>query len=175
MRCDPVELDRQEVWAPFRYGGPVRDAVVRLKGSGGVGAERFLREAVTVWSRHAQTDAIEAVISVPPHARRLRERLGHLPDAFARELACHLPRARVVLALRRTDDEPVRDHRTARYPVFEADEPGRGRTALVVDDVVTTGTTWVTAAQAAEDAGWRVAAGLCLADARANRGDGEAT
>lgn len=147
------------------YGGPVAAAVLRIKRG---------RRLPDLWPLAADLAALAArlrgdedaptLVAVAPHLGRLRDRGLHLPDLLTEAIAGKTAWPRR-FALRREDDGEVRRTDRAALPRFTA-APGRGRPALVVDDVVTTGQTVQAAAIALQSAGWRVLGAVCLADAR---------
>lgn len=91
------------------------------------------------------------LVAVPSHEARRRARTVHLASHLARALAAQRPRHRAVEALRRRRNDPARSSlRRAERDVgmadaFEVRPPWthvlRGRTVVVVDDVLTTGST----------------------------------
>lgn len=158
------------VFAGWRYGGPVAEAIVAAKVRGGCGSDRLIAQAwANVGNIRKSSLAAEAaaVVAVPPQPDRCRERLGHLPDAIAAHLARRAPERTVVHALSRHDRGAVRRSAGLTPPKLQVDVCGDDRPVLLVDDVVTTGLTLRTAIRALRGAGWDVVGAFCLADARA--------
>lgn len=148
------------LWAQWTYAGAVATAIVRAKAdgqrldlSGIAGPWRTL-----VQQALAQT-AADWLCAVAPQQVRLGQRGWHLPDQLTRLAAVPL---RVVL--HRTDVAAPRRTDRDTPPQFVA-SPGRGR-VLLVDDVVTTGTTLAAAAAALQRAGYQPVGCAVLADAR---------
>jgi ComF family protein len=140
-------------WAEFEYGGPVSEAIVRMKYLGRPDLARpfgrQMRRSVEAYGRH-----FDVVLPVPTTWARLRER-GFNP---ARELARAWPRRRVVGGERAAGPAQVGRSRRDRQAnlrrafSFRSDAVA-GRRVLVVDDVITTGATVSTLAAGLRRAG----------------------
>ena len=110
------------------------------------------------------------IVPVPLHRRRERERGFNQSALLADALATHLG-AVGHPALHRTRATPPQAelHRTERLKnvtnAFACPDPAsvRGRSVLLIDDVVTTGATFAACARALRDAGARTVVGLALA------------
>jgi predicted amidophosphoribosyltransferase len=171
--CDSVRpqhdaadmVDGQPLVAAFSYSGAVARAVTAMKfdasppGWGG---------ALSPWlcALAARGAEFDAVVAVAPSAVRLRDRGWHLPDLLASAAAAATGRP-APLALRRTDHQAARARGVHGEPTFCADAWALGgiRT-LLIDDVLTTGTTLAAASRAIDCAGGSVVAYGVLADAR---------
>ena len=161
------------VVARYVYGGPVIAALTRWKGGHAPHAANW-RPLVGDLSKQVVSDHA-CLVAVAPQLQRLAQRGMHLPDLYSQALARpadnqwfrHRNRLDVVLALSRSDHGEVRRVDRAGAPEFVARAPrGRQDIAWLVDDVVTSGVTLLTAATALRQAGWQVAGALVLADAR---------
>lgn len=151
------------IGAALVYGGPVAAAVVRMK-AGRLPDWTPLLDLLRPRLPQIASDPDLALIAVPPHLGRLAQRGLHLPDLLAGGLAGSGRRA--VRALARQDDLGPRREDRQGTPEFALRIAGLGRPALLLDDVVTTGTTLRAAASVLLDGGWNVRGALCLADAR---------
>src|SRR6478672_6302661 len=133
--------------AAWQFGGALASAIRRLKFSG---ATHVARTLAPLWSpllaaAVAEHEAI--VVPVPLHWRR-RWRRGYDQTWLLASHACRDARiAKPVIALRRTRHSPAQStlpasQRAANVAgAFEIVIGVRGRTVVLVDDVVTTGAT----------------------------------
>jgi len=156
------------------FDGPARALVHALKYSGRRGAADALVSAAAADARAAASAGVDALVPVPLHPSRRRERGFNQAEVLARGLAGVLgvPVAEGCLARTRpTRTQTGLDRRERAVNVrgaFEAaPPPGTGR-VLLVDDVVTTGATLSEAAGALAAAGVRCS---CFAFVGANRVD----
>ncbi len=172
-RVRPFPFSRAR--ASLVYGGAVAEALVRLKHGRRLAAARLLGRFLVPLLDWAAQEGADAVVPVPLHPRRLRQRGFNQALELAREgLAIRASRARVfglpevplpvwVDALRRQRDTPalgresapVRRCRVAGAFVVSARARARvrGRRLLLVDDVMTTGATFAECARTLLDAG----------------------
>lgn len=173
--CEPLEHapwgDRRgvPVVAGYRYGGAIADALTRMKFDGAApGWGELLAPWATAFDHAARELRIDALVAVPPHAGRLRQRGWHLPDLLATTLACRSG-VRVQLCLERRDDQAPRalaaSTSTPTFAIRDGREVAGSRIALV-DDVVTTGATASSAVAALRRGGAEVVLLATLADAR---------
>lgn len=156
--------------AVFAYGGAVATAIVRLKYAGRSDiAARFAD--VMAAAAVPLLGSVDVVVPVPLHPRRLAERgFDHaslLAAPVARVLrVAHLPRA--LLRIRETSPQASLD-RAARGPnvaaAFRCGLAGKiaQRRVVLVDDVVTTGATLASCAEALRAAGAAQVTTLVLA------------
>ncbi len=142
------------------YEGLLRDAILYMKHSSGEGLAERLGE---LWAEHASArlEAVGAgvVLPVPLHWRRRWGRGYNQSETLARALAARLHVPCQPRGLRRIRHTPKQTHQTpaARSANVQGAFRARGRfahqTVLLVDDVLTTGSTASEAARALRDAG----------------------
>ncbi len=148
----------------FAYGGAMAELIGRMKIGGhlldltplAAKMQPLLAELVGNKDVH--------LIAVPPQLQRLRRRGLHVPDLLTQQLVARSRRQ--TFALQRLDQAEMRRESRSILPEFAARIPGRGRLAVVIDDVITTGATLKVACTALQKADWRVLGAVCLADAR---------
>jgi len=156
--------------AAFIYGGPLADAVLRLKYGGrtelapGLGA--LLADAAVAYA-----GAIDRVLPLPLHGARLRERGFNqstlLAQPVARVLGVPLDTASLV-RVRPTHDQASLPRASRAENVrgaFAARRTVASQRVLLIDDVRTTGATLAAAAEALLAAGCRQVNTLALARA----------
>ncbi len=152
--CPPPSITR--VRAPFRYEGPAREAIHRLKFTGWRDVAAALAAAIAACDGQAPADVITWV---PLSRRRLAERGFDQARALAVALA-HETRTPVVRLLRRTVSTGPQarrrgeDRRRAMRGAFVGSR-GVPPRVLLVDDVLTTGATAAACAEALREAGAR--------------------
>jgi ComF family protein len=146
-RGSPIRAAR--AWAAYHDPGgrsPVAQAIAAFKYGG---ARRLGRRFASLLAARVPDAAIELVIPVPLHPRRLRHRGFNQSAVVARHLARQLCCGCHATLVARTRDTPSQ---TALSPVERAANVAeafalrdraviRGRTVLVVDDVWTSGAT----------------------------------
>ncbi len=134
-----------------RHDGLARDLVVRFKYQG----EHFLRRPLARWlAESLQNDArlhdppADALVPVPLHRRRERERGFNQADALCRRLSCEtgLPVWRALRRVRATSVQARLSRAQRLHNLRDAFLPAprlpvRGAHLLLVDDVFTTGST----------------------------------
>lgn len=166
---EPLEFAAEdEARAVYRYGGPVADAVRRLKYEGRSEIARALApgllDCASSW-----LGLIDAVLPIPVSASKLRARGYNQSALLARELARGLGAPYRPRWLTRTRDGPgqVGTTRAARLVqvrgVFAVAGPLHGKALLLVDDVRTTGATLAEASRSLCAAGARSVFTIVLA------------
>lgn len=165
--CPYCRDDRFVFEAVYRlnvYEGKLREACLRAKSAWGEPMARVLADLV--WERSgAQMREIgfSCVIPVPPHWTRRYQQPHSAPETIARRLAAHLQipvRSTALAKIRRTPRQagasPTvrRQQQRGTYRCRQA-ACIAGRTVLLVDDILTTGSTAQAAARALKDAGVR--------------------
>lgn len=145
--------------APLLYGDPIDRWLAALKFRNGLAAGRLLGELLVDGLEPALLDGVDALVPMPLHRARLRERGYNQALELLRPL---LRRQRLPLRLddlRRERDTPHQlglDAATRRRNLrgaFRASPALAGRCVLLFDDVITTGSTVVEAARAVLAAG----------------------
>ena len=165
-RAWPPAYDRIE--APYLMDAGVRDVVFDLKYRG---IRALAPDMGELLARHMESVRLGAdlIVPVPLHRRRERERGYNQAALLARDLSPRtgLP---VAPALRRTRDTPPQvatvgpEKRRANIEgAFECVADVRGRRVLLVDDVVTTGSTMGACATPLKAAGASKVLGLAFA------------
>jgi predicted amidophosphoribosyltransferase len=150
--CPPSPVG--SVRAPFRYEGPAREAIHRLKFAGWRDVATALAAAVAACDGLPTADV---VTWVPLARRRLAERGYDQARALAVALGHQLglPTVRLLRRTVATGPQARRrgaDRRTAMRGAFAAVRPSPPR-VLLVDDVLTTGATAAACAEALAGAG----------------------
>jgi competence protein ComFC len=168
--CREWRLSIDTIRSPYRFEGPVRQAVVLFKYDN-------LRALAPTLARllkdylDSHSLPFEAILPVPLHPRRQRQRGYNQAALLAQELGKLVGTPVVEGALRRVRATPPqarvqrREERRANVTrAFLCQERGlEGRNLLLVDDVCTTGATLDACAQALKKAGAKAVFGLTLA------------
>lgn len=137
------------------YEGRLRDAVLRMKSAAGEGLAETMGRAFWEVARPRLRDlAIGVVVPVPLHWRRRWSRGHNQAEEVARQLAAGLGVRCAPRALRRVRHTPQQAQPSASARrenvkgAFRAISPASvaGQTVLLVDDVMTTGSTAAEAA-----------------------------
>jgi ComF family protein len=144
--------------AAFVYGGPLADAIRRFKYGGRSELSGPLGALLATEARSRFPAGLDAIVSVPIHQKRLRERgfdqAALLAVRVARALDVrHRPDA--LVRVRHTPPQASLGHRARSRNVeacFEVREDLGGLAVLVVDDVRTTGATFFEMARTLRDA-----------------------
>jgi ComF family protein len=172
--CARLDLPFSRAFASFEYGGPLADAIVRMKhGDRPDLARRLGRLLTEALARAIDADgegpAADAIVPVPLHPRKLRRR--GFNQALELAVAAHArlratrdgppwPRIERRLLVRVKDTRELGRCRPAARRLeltgaFAATDPNRvvGRRFVIVDDVMTTGATFAGCAEALVRAG----------------------
>lgn len=167
-RSRPPTYER--AFAPYLFGAALADAIHRFKYEDRPHYARPL--AVLLAPAVADEVAWADVIApVPLHPRRLRQRRYDQAWLLAKEVAAAHGRragARLLRRSRYTEAQVGRDRAARRANVdgaFEASAEVAGKRVLLVDDVITTGSTLEAAAAAARARGAIAVRGVALARA----------
>jgi len=133
--------------APFRYEGRIRELIARFKFRGDLATGRLLSTLLGNFLAEADLGGVEALIPVPLHPSRLHERGYNQALELARPLVRRLGVTLLPLACRRARATPPqsgldqRERRRNLRGAFETTSPINARHLVVLDDVMTTGTT----------------------------------
>jgi ComF family protein len=161
-KCRSISFHFDQVIRLGPYDGLLREIILRMKYSAHEGLAETLGE---LWAEkaetHLQATGAEQVIPVPLHWRRRWSRGYNQSEVLARALAARLRLPCQTRWLRRTRNTPSQVQQTPagrRANVRNAFLARRrpelpGKVILLVDDVMTTGSTASEAARALRDAG----------------------
>lgn len=146
----------RRVLSAYDYDGDVRRRVVDMKYRGRRSLARELAHQLAVAVRADAVDGIDVVTWAPTSSRRRRRRGFDQAHLIARQVARELGVPCRRLLIRETRRPQTGRSRVARLagPRFRALATHRPLRVLVVDDVVTTGSTLRAAAQALTASGW---------------------
>lgn len=152
------------------YQSPVRDAIHRLKYQRDIGLGEALSHSLRQLAA-TLTWQPDVVVSVPLSSARLRQRGYNQASLLALPLAIGLGRPFDAHTLARTRETNTQvglsaaDRKCNVTGAFTASQRAAGKTILVVDDVITTGSTMNACAQALLTAGAIAVYGLSFARA----------
>ncbi|MBL8297455.1 MAG: ComF family protein [Rhodanobacteraceae bacterium] len=147
-RCLKRRPAFEATWAPLRYTPPLTGLMTRFKFAGDLAAGRVLAEVALDHWRRAPPALPEALLPVPLHAARLRERGYNQALELARPLALASGVSLLPDSLLRLRETPAQSGLSAlarRRNLRGAFTVRKGvalpRHVAVVDDVMTTGAT----------------------------------
>ena len=164
--------------APLRYEGVVREAVLRFKFRGGTGAAEGFGQLLARCAAEELNGEFDLVTWAPVSEKRRRQRGYDQAYLLARE-AARVWNAEPVRTLRKVRDNPPQSGLDAAarrgnvVGVYEAADETRIQNArlLLVDDIVTTGSTLAECVRVLTAAGAKSVVCACLASAA--EGDGK--
>ena len=156
MNADAPTLRPQPILSACDYDGDVRRRVVDMKYRGCRSLARELARHLAATVRADAADTIDLVTWAPTSTRRRRRRGFDQAQLIARFVARELDVPCRRLLVRETRHAQTGRSRVARLagPRFRALATRRPLRVLVVDDVVTTGSTLRAAAHALTASGW---------------------
>lgn len=169
--CVPCRHRRNpvRVRAFGRYDGRLRDAVHALKYRGRLAlADPLGRALAQLLAQDARAATADALVPVPLHPRREAQRGFNQAEELARAVGRYLqrPTRRVLVRVRDTPSQTELDEDERRRNVrgaFAVRESVRGLRLVLVDDVVTTGSTLAECAAVLRAAGAAEVLGVALA------------
>jgi len=158
----------ERVLVPFYYAGPIAEAVKFLKYEGRLW---LARELIRLWKSHAELPEADFLIPVPLHPSRLYERGFNQSLLFARFLDRRRVLADELQRLHRTRPQTglsLRERQKNVRRAFALRREGavRGKSIVLVDDVLTTGATVEECARVLKKAGAKEISVALLARAR---------
>jgi len=151
-----VNIEAATAYYHFGKGEKVQRLIHQLKYKGSKDIGVFVGELFGMEVAKVQPySEIDIVVPVPLHPSKLRQRGYNQSDSFAEGIATAIGVRFDPDAVRRVKatDTQTRKHRYERYEnvssVFELSKPEdlRGKHVLLVDDVVTTGSTFIACAE----------------------------
>lgn len=142
--CAAVPPALYRLIAAFTYDGAIRRAIHSFKYQDIRALAPVLADALASDPRLGRLEA-DALVPVPLHERRLRERGYNQAELLARELGTRMGLPMRTDLVRRVGDGPSQldaaDRRANVERAFEAEGEARGMHLMLVDDVATTGST----------------------------------
>lgn len=159
----------ERIRAPYRYTGPVRDMVHDLKYSNIRALAPTLGDLLADYFE-SQRFAADVLAPVPLHPKRERSRGYNQSHLLAREVSRRIQVPMADDRLLRTVDTPPQVSMSGREErrknidgAFECTQAVTGLRVLLIDDVVTTGSTMSACASVLKEAGAKSVFGLALA------------
>ena len=151
------------------FGGVAASVLRAVKEDGQTSLIRPLRPALAaavddLCAGAAAPGRIDVVVPVPSTRAAFRRRGYRVPEILARGTG--IPLLRTLSYVRRVQDQRglgVHERRTNLAGGLIASRTGAGASALIVDDVITTGATCAEAARALRSAGFRVVGAVAVA------------
>jgi ComF family protein len=158
-RCRGLNLPLASAFAVARYREGARDLVISLKFRWETELAAPMAELMVARLRAAGVPDLDAVLPVPLHPSRIRERgynqSAFLADAVAKRLGLPTDH-KALFRVRRTAPQALlgrADRQENIKDAFRANADLSGRRVLIVDDVMTTGATMGECARTCRQAG----------------------
>ena len=176
LRCAETQRSFDGIRAPFRYEGPVRQAILALKYGGIKAAAPQLGLMMAEYLSEVDVPG-DVLAPVPMHGQRRRERGYNQAELLSREISRNtglrhenglLMRTRHVEPQARTTEGIQRSVNVANSVAVPEGLRLDGSAVILVDDVATTGSTMDVCAEALKGAGAESVWGLVLAVAGGN-------
>lgn len=157
-----IPIERAAAYIAYRQGGQSARLFSALKYHGRVELGQIMgRQMAKAMKHYGMFDGIDAIVPIPLAAERMRERGYNQAQLLAEGVSQETGLPVLTDAVRRVVSNPTqtRLNRAERWEnvkgIFVADHPEqfRGKHVLLMDDIVTTGSTLVACAQALMGAG----------------------
>lgn len=165
--------------APLWYEDAAREGLLRYKFQGGVAAADALGELAARCAAEEFSGEFDTVTWVPVGPKRLKKR-GYDQTRLVTEAACRLWETEAVQLLRKPVDNPpqsgLKDAAARRanvLGVYEALPGAEGKHILLIDDIVTSGSTLLECVRTLKDAGAASVRCVTLASVRPDGQDGK--
>ncbi len=145
-RCQTQPPAFEACLSPFHYQTPLDHLLLGLKFNGRLAQARLLGELMTQWLVSVVEVPPEQIIPVPLHATRLRERGFNQAVELARPVARYFDLPLNLHGVRRTRATPPQSDLSRKERLknirgaFDVMQPMSG-SVVIVDDVMTTGST----------------------------------
>jgi ComF family protein len=175
VRCQGMAPELDSLRACAFHSGPLRKAIHQFKYQDVTALAGPLGQFMALaWPDLAPSEHdLDAIVPVPLHPERERERGYNQAALLARELGAHLGHPVIESTIHRTratapqvNLNPNQRRANVQGAFCCADQRASGRRVLLVDDVCTTGATLEAAALALRQAGATVVCAYTLARAR---------
>ena len=167
--CFTTPPTYESLRAPYLMDGPVRELVHGLKYRNMKAWAPRIAELMADYLSRLSVDA-EVLVPVPLHPKRIRERGFNQSELLAKEMGKRLGHPVEAGLLARTKDTPAQiststqeERRDNIKEAFACTGDVAGRRLLLVDDVVTTGSTMAACAAPLKSAGAEAVWGIAFA------------
>ncbi|MGK5092846.1 ComF family protein [Deltaproteobacteria bacterium TL4] len=161
--CLGQDWKLEQTWSSFYYEQVIREWVLQLKFGGKSYLAPMMGYFLSLKIRSLlKTKTFDTVIPIPLHASRLRQRGFNQASLLAHNLIKNLPSTEKLFMghglqrVRKTSPQaelPEQERKTNIRQAFRVSSPVQGTRVLLVDDVMTTGSTLHEAARTLLDAG----------------------
>lgn len=181
----PEELDVEKAWCDramvaFEYDGPIRECIMNFKYHDKPSYGRTLGQMlIAAISGNLDMSRFDLVMGIPLHKSRMKERGYNQSELMANSIAAltGLPRGTgLVERVRNTSSQSLltreqrRENMAAAFRVNRLDKV-RGKSILLVDDVLTTGSTLNECSRVLKEAGAKEVVAVALASRRSDQAD----